>query len=154
MSVLFHERSHVTIGEVCRYVIRYNRAKSLEPASNPPSSFSVRVRNLASHIYRAAYLNGPWTICVSSWPLSFDPFAIDRGRGEVVEYEATLKTASSFWSTLRAGVNTEVEHCWIIEVSSQVLFSKIKVPFSVTLGISREDVNAHHASSSIPVCTS
>ena len=149
-TVLFHDKSSLTIGQVYRYQIVYDPSKS-PPTANPPSAFHVRVRNLSSNIYRPAYLNGPWTLAVSAFPDEFDPFGRQEVGDESLNYVPNVKTASSFWTRLWIGNRGAAVHKWVIEVSSQTLFSKITVPFSITIGLTYNTVHIHSASSSTNV---
>lgn len=105
-----------------------------------PSHLHVRVKNTTAIPYRAAYLHGPYTLHVSSYPSSFDPYKkLENPRREgYPEFEPNLKAGGNWHSRLtipqdiresgerpgNAEDNGQLDKVtWVIEIASQVLFS-------------------------------
>ena len=77
--MLFHDRGTVNIADVVRYIVTYdpsldpvNRHKILShitssshAPSHPHPKLHLRIRNNASMLLRAAYLQGPYILAVS-----------------------------------------------------------------------------------------
>ncbi|KAJ5774658.1 hypothetical protein N7457_009554 [Penicillium paradoxum] len=134
--LLIHQVGSVRVGEVVRYTITYT------PASDPilpiPSKFHVRVKNTSAIPLRAAYLHGPYTLYTACYPSQFDPHTkYERQDLEgMPQFEPYLK-AGGGWDAV-IDVPAEAQQCgslgqggperrqtvsWIIEISSQVIFS-------------------------------
>lgn len=147
--LLLHQIGSVKIGEIVRYSVTYTPAfDRILPA---PEYLYLKVRNTSNSALRAAFVHGPYTLYVDAYPAHFDPnekFAHPRKYG-VPEFEPMLK-AGGTW-TCRLLVPEHVRHeagtgsysgeddappsvSWIINVSSQVIFStSAAVHFEVLL---------------------
>ncbi|CAK7567393.1 MAG: hypothetical protein SEPTF4163_005357 [Sporothrix epigloea] len=146
--LLLHQIGSVKIGEIVRYSVTYTPAHDrILPA---PEHLYLKVRNTSSSALRAAFVHGPYTLYVDAYPAQFNPnekFAHPRKYG-VPEFEPMLK-AGGTW-TCRLLVPEHVRHdagaghaghddepasvSWIINVSSQVIFStSAAVHFEVLL---------------------
>ncbi|KAI1461527.1 DUF676-domain-containing protein [Annulohypoxylon moriforme] len=143
--LLLHQIGSVKIGEVVRYTVTYS--PSHDRILPSPDVLHLRIRNTSPIPLRAAFVHGPYTLSVSAYPAHYDPnikFENPRRYG-VPEFEPMLK-AGGTWScqlivpdNIResAGIGaahgdfsyntTGEEHSksasWVIEVSSQVIFS-------------------------------
>ncbi|PNY27600.1 lipase ROG1, partial [Tolypocladium capitatum] len=140
--LLLHQIGSVKIGEVVRYTVTYTPSQDRILPS--PERLFVRIRNTSAIALRAAFVHGPYTLSVSAYPSAFSPyekFANPRRYG-VPEFEPMLKAGGSWGCELvvpddirqaagtgrHAGFGTAAargEACasWVIEVSSQVIFS-------------------------------
>ncbi|TLS29715.1 hypothetical protein PpBr36_01244 [Pyricularia pennisetigena] len=158
--LLLHQIGSVKIGEVVRYTVTYTPSNDRILPS--PECLHLRIRNSSSTALRAAFVHGPYTLCVAAYPSHYDPnkkFAHPRRYG-VPEFEPMLKAGGSWACRLlvpdnirqSAGSNvtkgyfggsstptnptspgvppgTDLETqppgsvSWIIEVTSQVIFS-------------------------------
>ncbi|KAI0096194.1 putative serine esterase-domain-containing protein [Nemania sp. FL0031] len=154
--LLLHQVGSVKIGEVVRYTVTYT--PSIDRILPSPEVLHLRIRNTSPLPLRAAFVHGPYTLSVSAYPAHYNPntkFENPRRYG-VPEFEPMLKAAGS-WSchltvpdTIRqsAGMGAargdfsnsaveesdEVGASWIIEVSSQVIFSSsASVGFEILL---------------------
>jgi hypothetical protein len=125
---------------------------------SPPCLY-VKIRNTSAIAYRAAYLHGPYTLYVACYPATFDPNTKHEDSGEhgVPQFEPNLKAGGS-WdaqlkvpekireTALKANVKRTVHGetpsvTWIIEVSSQVIFSNsATVHFEVLVGRDEKSV--------------
>ncbi|KAI1356592.1 putative serine esterase-domain-containing protein [Xylaria sp. FL0043] len=154
--LLLHQVGSVKIGEVVRYTVSYTPSRDRILPS--PDVLHLRIRNTSPLPLRAAFVHGPYTLSVSAYPSHYDPntkFENPRRYG-VPEFEPTLKAAGTWSCQLtvpdnirqNAGMgaargdfaNSLVEGgvdgsaSWIIEVSSQVIFSSsASVGFEVLL---------------------
>jgi Putative serine esterase (DUF676) len=134
--LLLHQSGTLKIGEVVRYTITYTPAHDrILPA---PSQLHLRIKNTTAIALRAAFIHGPYTLYASAAPATFHPnekFENPRIWG-VPEFEPQLKAGASFSTTLQvpdsvretaglgAGHGEDVKSVsWIVEVSSQVIFS-------------------------------
>ena len=114
---------------------------SLDQVLPSPSPFHVKVRNTSAIALRAAYLHGPYTLYAACYPSTFDPNYEDKNLHShgAPDFESNLKAGGSWFSQLtvpeniresadkanvKRTIDGRVPSCtWIIEVSSQVIFS-------------------------------
>ena len=152
--LLLHQAGSVKIGEVVRYTVTYTPAHDRILPS--PSTLHLKIKNTTAIALRAAFVHGPYTIYVAAYPAGFNPnkkFENPRRDG-VPEFEPNLKAGGSFSTELvvpedvRASAGSADRHgrstgredevrsvSWIIEVSSQVIFSNsASVNFEILLG--------------------
>ncbi|KAJ8130276.1 hypothetical protein O1611_g3352 [Lasiodiplodia mahajangana] len=154
--LLLHQVGSVKIGDVVRYTVTYT--PSTDRILPSPEVLHLRIRNTSPLPLRAAFVHGPYTLSVSAYPAHYNPntkFENPRRYG-VPEFEPMLKAAGS-WSchltvpdNIRqsAGMGAargdfsnsavegsdEVSASWVIEVSSQVIFSSsASVGFEILL---------------------
>ncbi|CAK7203462.1 hypothetical protein SEUCBS139899_006196 [Sporothrix eucalyptigena] len=146
--LLLHQIGSVKIGDIVRYSVTYTPVYDrILPA---PEYLYLKVRNTSNSALRAAFVHGPYTLYVDAYPAHFDPnekFAQPRKYG-VPEFEPMLK-AGGTW-TCRLLVPEHIRHdagsghsgydeeppsvSWIINISSQVIFStSAAVHFEVLL---------------------
>ena len=113
----------------------------------------MRIRNTSAIALRAAYLHGPYTLYAACYPSTFDPnqkYETPRDTG-LPTFEANLKAGGSWQSRLTVPENIRElvgkayvrrttdgkvpSFTWIIEVSSQVIFStSATVHYEVLIG--------------------
>jgi hypothetical protein len=114
--MLFHDRGTVNIADVVRYVVTYDPAldpahkhkilSHIASAGHGPSllhrKLHLRVRNNASMLLRAAYLQGPYILCVSVRENTFHANTRDLEPFETSApiYDQDLKASTSFWTEL------------------------------------------------------
>ena len=141
-----------------RYTLTYTpSADRILPA---PKFLHVKVKNTSAVPLRAAYLHGPYTLYVASYPSTFDPnqkHETSKQEG-APDYEPNLK-AGGHWSS-KLTVPQEIREAaggplsrqssdgnprsftWIIEVASQILFSTTAaVHFDVLVGRDERSVD-------------
>ncbi|KAI0523633.1 putative serine esterase-domain-containing protein [Xylaria bambusicola] len=154
--LLLHQVGSVKIGEVVRYTVSYTPSRDRILPS--PDVLHLRVRNTSPLPLRAAFVHGPYTLSVSAYPSHYDPntkFENPRRYG-IPEFEPMLKAAGTWSCQLtvpdnihqHAGMgaargdfaNSTVEGgedgsaSWIVEISSQVIFSSsASVGFEILL---------------------
>lgn len=166
--LLLHQVGSVKIGEVVRYTLTYTPSQDRILPS--PEKLFVRIRNTSTIALRAAFVHGPYTLSVSAYPSTFSPnekFANPRRYG-VPQFEPMLKAGGSWECELvvpddirqaagtgrHGGFGKAAEHddecaSWIIEVSSQVIFStSAAVGYEVVVARDRKSLNL---SQSLPV---
>jgi len=119
----------------------------------------VKIRNTSAVALRAAYLHGPYTLYAACYPATFDPNTRheDSGNDGVPQFEPNLKAGGSWHAQLtvpekiresagKANVRRTVDGetpsvTWILEVSSQVIFSNsATVHFEVIVGRDEKSV--------------
>ncbi|KFH42940.1 putative lipase-like protein [Hapsidospora chrysogenum ATCC 11550] len=163
--LLIHQTGSLKVGEVVRYTVTY--IPSQDRILPSPERLYVRIRNTSAIALRAAFVHGPYTLSVAAYPAGFDPNEkFDRARSHgVPEFEPMVKAGGSWGCELvvpeavRQGAGTgshggfgkgpEHDHesaTWVIEVSSQVIFSTsaavgfevlvARDPKSLNLGVS------------------
>lgn len=127
--LLVHQEGAVKVGEVVRYTLTYTPSHDPKPASE----LFVRIKNTTAIPYRAAYLVGPYTVHVSAYPSTFNPYKRleDPHHDGFPQFEPNLKAGGHWHATL--AIPNEISqsqpdkqdqsYTWIIEVSSQILFS-------------------------------
>ncbi|KAL7950203.1 putative serine esterase domain-containing protein [Trichoderma barbatum] len=166
--LLLHQTGSVKIGEVVRYTITY--APSQDRILPSPERLYVRIRNTSNIALRAAFVHGPYTLSVATYPAKFNPnqkFPSPRRYG-VPEFEPMLKAGGSWECQLvvpddirqAAGTGGHgtfgngPEHdsesvSWVIEISSQIIFST-SAAVGYELLVAREQKSLS-LSSSVPV---
>ncbi|KAH7342331.1 putative lipase [Rhexocercosporidium sp. MPI-PUGE-AT-0058] len=138
--LLLHQTGSVKIGEVVRYTVTYTPAHDRILPS--PHNLHLKIKNTSAIALRAAFVHGPYTLYTAAYPATFHPngkFENPRIYG-VPEFEPNLK-----------GEDTEEEWksvSWIIEVSSQVIFSNsAAVHYEILLGRDEKSLALGFASS-------
>ena len=127
------------VGEVIRYTLTYT--PSHDRILPTPSNLHVRVKNTTAIPYRAAYLVGPYTVHTSVYSSDFTPYKKleDPDNHGVPQFEPNLKAGGHFHAQLKipddiqeSGERGQLQDnddgstrsaTWIIEISSQILFS-------------------------------
>ncbi|KAL7937993.1 putative serine esterase domain-containing protein [Trichoderma chlorosporum] len=166
--LLIHQTGSVKIGEVVRYTVTYSPSQDRILPS--PERLYVRIRNTSSIALRAAFVHGPYTLSVATYPAKFNPnekFPSPRRYG-VPEFEPMLKAGGSWECQLvvpedirqAAGTGGHgtfgngPEHdsdsvSWVIEISSQVIFStSAAVGYELLVGREQKSLSL---ASSVPV---
>ena len=111
--MLFHDRGTVNIADVVRYTITYDPAQDPNNKHRLLPHFAagylhhrlhLRIRNNASMLLRAAYLQGPYILCVSVREASFHANyeMVDCPISSAPLYDQDLTTSTSFWAELPA----------------------------------------------------
>ncbi|KAJ9609838.1 hypothetical protein H2200_006167 [Cladophialophora chaetospira] len=158
--LLIHQTGSVKVGEVVRYTVTY--VPSLDRILPPPTHLHVKIRNTVAAPLRAAYLHGPYTLYVACYPSTFDPYRKHEALQTegAPEYEPQLK-AGGHW-TAKVTVPEEVREdaqrystdnrlkgggerktfTWIIEIASQIIFSKTaSVEYELLVGRDEKSVD-------------
>ncbi|CAG8979915.1 hypothetical protein HYALB_00011838 [Hymenoscyphus albidus] len=158
--LLIYQTGSVKIGEVIRYTVTYTPAHDRILPS--PTHLFLRIKNTSAIALRAAFVHGPYTLYTSAYPATFNPnekFENPRRYG-VPEFEPNLKAGGTFSTQLavpdhvresagsadRHGKDVEGEEAqsvsWIVEVSSQVIFStSAAVHYEVLIGRDEKSLN-------------
>ena len=152
--LLVYQVGSLKIGEVVRYTVTYTPARDRILPS--PEHLHLRIRNTSPIPLRAAFVHGPYTLCVAAYPAHFDPnrkFENPRRYG-VPEHEPMLKAGGTWLCRLVVpdhirqsagtgaargdfadssvpastgpsadGQNAPESVSWVVEVTSQVIFS-------------------------------
>ena len=160
--LLLHQAGILKVGEVVRYTLTYTPAH--DRILPTPPALRVKVRNTSAVALRAAYLHGPYTLYAAVYPAAFDPWGKAAENAGLPQFEPNLKAGGSWAARLdvpediretspaghrrsvsgggasagrpadaRDGLQPSVT--WIVEVSSQVLFSpSATVHYEVVVG--------------------
>ena len=166
--LLLHQTGSVKIGEVVRYTVTYTPSQDRILPS--PESLFLRIKNSSAIALRAAFVHGPYNLSAAAYPATFNPNEKfdDARRYGVPEFEPMLKAGGTWTCHLvvpehirqSAGTGGSAhfgngpEHdgesvSWVIEVSSQVIFSaSAVVHYDVLLA---RDEKSLTLSSGIPV---
>ncbi|EGE05147.1 Diacylglycerol kinase domain-containing protein [Trichophyton equinum CBS 127.97] len=136
--LLVHQAGSLKVGEVARYTLTYT--PSADRILPTPAQLYVKLRNTAATPLRAAYLHGPYALHVSCRPAAFDPNRkFDQHEVDgLPQFEPNLKPGGAWdavinvpeqvrspstGSTGSAGPSTTKGVTWIIEISSEIIFS-------------------------------
>jgi len=140
----------------CSYTLTYDPAADRILPS--PPHLHVKIKNTSAAPLRAAYLHGPYTIHVAAYPSHFNPNhkLENTKRDGVPQFEPNLKAGGSFSARLTVpedirltGLPREPDGeekntvTWIIEISSQILFS-LTAEVKFELLISRDERSLDH----------
>ncbi|KAJ9629266.1 hypothetical protein H2204_008906 [Knufia peltigerae] len=154
--LLLHQTGSVRVGEVVRYTLTYT--PSLDRILPPPAHLYVKIKNTSAIPLRAAYLHGPYTLYVSCYPSTFDPYKKHETIKEegIPEYEPQLKAGGTWTAKLKVPeeVRQDAHHVdskrhaerksftWVLEVASQIIFSKTaSVHYEVLVGRDEKSVD-------------
>ncbi|KAI1627884.1 putative serine esterase-domain-containing protein [Exophiala viscosa] len=155
--LLLHQTGSVHVGEVVRYTLTYT--PSLDRILPPPTHLHVKIKNTSAIPLRAAYLHGPYTLYVACYPSTFNPYQKHEAIKEegAPEYEPQLKAGGHWTSRLTVpeetrgdALHTESKRngerksfTWIIEVASQIIFSKTaSVHYELLVGRDQKSVDS------------
>ncbi|KAK4938482.1 hypothetical protein LTR10_021111 [Elasticomyces elasticus] len=133
-------------------------AKFLDRILPPPTHLHVKIKNTSAIPLRAAYLHGPYTLYVACYPSTFNPYQKHETIKEegAPEYEPQLKAGGHWTSKLTVpeetrgdALHTESKRngerksfTWIIEVASQIIFSKTaSVHYELLVGRDQKSVD-------------
>lgn len=141
-----------------RYTITFS--PSLDQVTPAPTHLHVKVKNTSAIPLRAAYLHGPYTLYAACYPSTFNPNHRDDSPGQRgnPDFEPNLKAGGSWLSSLvvpedirgivgeanaSARLDKVAPSCtWIVEISSQVIFSTTAtVHFEVLIGRDERSVD-------------
>ncbi|KAL2261558.1 hypothetical protein VTK26DRAFT_3888 [Humicola hyalothermophila] len=161
--LLLHQAGSVKIGEVVRYTVTYR--PSADRILPSPELLYLRIKNTSAIALRAAFVHGPYTLSVAAYPSTFKPFEKFENprRYGVPEFEPMLK-AGAVWNchlvvpdNIRqtAGEGVSQHGCfgagpghdedtatWVIEVTSQILFStSAAVHYEILLARDEKSLN-------------
>ncbi|KAK4227882.1 putative lipase ROG1, partial [Podospora fimiseda] len=161
--LLLHQAGSVKIGEVVRYTVTYT--PSADRILPSPEFLYLRIKNTCAIALRAAFVHGPYTLSVATYPSHFNPnekFEEPRRYG-VPEFEPNLK-AGAVWnchlvvpdnirqtagegSSKHGHFGNGPAHdgesvSWVIEVASQVMFStSAAVHYEILLARDEKSLN-------------
>lgn len=134
LNMLFaHQEGSVKVGQVVRYTLTYTPSLDQRPC---PALY-LRIKNTSAIPYRAAYLVGPYTVHVSAYPSTFNPYKKleNPHRDGVPQFEPNLKAGGHWHATLNIPEDIRQQapkdsqplpsYTWIVEISSQILFSNV-----------------------------
>ncbi|KAL1640756.1 hypothetical protein SLS58_006578 [Diplodia intermedia] len=149
--LLVHQAGSVKVGEIVRYTLTYTPANDRILPS--PTHLHLKIKNSSAIPLRAAYLHGPYTLHVAAYPSTFNPNRkVENPKKEgIPDFEPNLKAGGSWGSRLlvpehirESGGKTNVQRgadgeartvTWIIEITSQILFSNsASVNFELLVG--------------------
>lgn len=123
-----------------RYTLTYTPSE--DRILPPPAFLHVKIKNSSAIALRAAYLHGPYTLHVATYPSTFNPNKKIENpkRDGIPEFEPNLKAGGSFAARLTvpehirgASGNTASQNdaegrplsvTWVIEIASQIIFSQ------------------------------
>lgn len=142
---------------IFRYTLTYT--PSYDRILPSPSELHVKIKNTSAIVLRGAYLHGPYTLYAATYPSTFDPNYRheDPEQHGTPDFEPNLKAGGSWTSRLRVPENIREttskanlkrtteggvpSFTWILEVSSQVLFSvTATVNFEILVGRDEKSV--------------
>ncbi|KAK9365449.1 putative serine esterase-domain-containing protein [Lipomyces kononenkoae] len=137
--LLFRTRCSVKVGQLHRYIITYVPAH--DNVFPLPKSLYLRVRNTELFPMRAAYLNGPFILCVDVKPSHYDPAVTVTSPYDEPSYEPQVKASQSYYTELKLDP-TRTEHSWTIDIVSQLIFSSsATVSFEMSIGRNRDSLH-------------
>ncbi|KAF7560605.1 hypothetical protein G7046_g3537 [Stylonectria norvegica] len=164
--LLLHQIGSLKIGEVVRYTVTYTPSQDRILPS--PEKLFLRVRNTSAIALRAAFVHGPYNLAAAAYPAAFDPnekFENPQRYG-VPEFEPMVKAGGGWECELvvpddirqsaglgrHGGFGKAPEHdeesaSWVIEVSSQVIFStSAAVGYEVVLARDQKSLTLSNSS--------
>ncbi|AAS51635.1 ADL285Cp [Eremothecium gossypii ATCC 10895] len=133
-EVLYHYRSSVRIGEVERYVITYDLYDEEElPERIQLSSLWLKVKNVSSLTYRAAYLMGPYMLYCDLRTEDYHHSQKLFSSADMPQFEPAMQPQHEFLAELSLH-RLQKRYVWLLDVVSQIIFTTNSVvPFEVTI---------------------
>lgn len=126
-----HQVGSVKVGDVVRYTIAYTPSRDTE---SRPNKLHVRIRNTEAAALRAAIIPGPFLLSVCAYPAIYNPFQKlqDPESHGVPAFEPQVKAGCNWNCELlipreaqqQAEGSPAATISWVVEVTSQVVFSK------------------------------
>ncbi|QLL30441.1 hypothetical protein HG536_0A02580 [Torulaspora globosa] len=141
-QILFNYTSAVGVGELERYVITYDLYEGDEiPPDVPLDSLWLRVKNMESLSYRAAYLMGPFILYCDVRTEDYHHSQKIIASVDQPKFEPTLQAQQSCIAELSVH-RIKPRYVWIVDIVSQILFTtNTQVTFQIVLGNSKEAVS-------------
>lgn len=138
-QVLFNYKSAVGIGEVERYVISYDLYEGNEiPSDISLDSLWLKVKNIESLSYRAAYLAGPFILYCDVRTKDYHHSQKIIASVDQPRFEPTLQAQQSCIAELSVH-QIKPQYVWIVDIISQILFTtNTQVSFEIVLGNCKE----------------
>lgn len=146
-----HQSRNASILIANSYTLTYT--PSLDHILPSPAELHVKIKNTSAIPLRAAYLHGPYTLYTACYPSTFDPnYKSDKPwEHDVPQFEPNLKAGGSWHAQLtvperiretadKANAKRTIHGglpsiTWVIEISSQVIFStSAAVHFDLLVG--------------------
>ncbi|MCJ1439593.1 MAG: hypothetical protein MMC23_000073 [Stictis urceolatum] len=154
---LVHQTGSVKVGGVVRYTLTYTPSRDrIVPT---PQALHIKIKNSSAIALRAAYLHGPYTLYAACYPSSFDPNTKHELASEYgsPQFEPNLKAGGTWNAQLKVPeelrettLATEGHNpaspggsiTWVIDVTSQVLFSNsATVQYEILVGRDEKSVD-------------
>lgn len=137
-NVLYHYKSAVKVGELERYVITYDLYEGDEiPANVSLNSLWLKVKNLESLTYRAAYLMGPFILYCDVRTEDYHHSQKIYASVDRPKFEPNLQAQQRCIAELSLH-EIKKRYVWIVDIVSQIVFSTVaQVSFEITIGRSR-----------------
>lgn len=141
-QVLFNYTSAVGAGELERYVITYDLYDGDEiPPDVPLDSLWMKVKNMESLSYRAAYLVGPFILYCDVRTEEYHHSQKIIASVDQPKFEPTLQAQQSCVAELSVH-QLKPRYVWIVDIVSQILFTtNTQVTFQIVIGNSKESVS-------------
>ncbi|AQZ10691.1 YDL109C and ROG1 (YGL144C) [Zygosaccharomyces parabailii] len=141
-DVLYHYKSAVKVGELERYVITYELYDGEEiPTDLSLDSLWLKVKNMESFTYRAAYLMGPFILYCDIRTQDYHHSQKIYASVDQPKFEPNLQAQQRCIAELSLH-QIKKRYVWIVDVVSQILFSTIaQVAFEITIGKTRQSLS-------------
>lgn len=139
-GVVYHAKSSVKVGEMERYIISYQLYDDDEglPADLNLNSLWLKVRNIESFTFRAAYLMGPYLLYCDVRASDYHHSQRLFVSADQPTFEPTLQPQQDFITELSLH-NLKKTYVWVVDVVSQIIFTTTtQVGFEVSVGTSRK----------------
>lgn len=149
-QVLFDYKSAVGVGELERYVITYDLYEGEEiPPDISLDSLWLKVKNMESLSYRAAYLMGPFILYCDVRTEDYHHSQKIVASVDQPTFEPTLQAQQSCVAELSVH-QLKPRYVWIVDIISQIIFTtNTQVSFQIVLGNCKEALTERDVGSSI-----
>lgn len=141
-QILFSYTSAVSVGDLERYVITYDLYEGDEiPPDVPLGSLWLKIKNMESLSYRAAYLMGPFILYCDVRTEDYHHSQKIIASADQPQFEPMLQAQQSCVAELSVH-KLKPRYVWIVDIVSQILFTtNTQVTFQLLIGNSRESVS-------------
>lgn len=142
-NVWFHYRSSLKIGELERFIIKYDLYEGdIIPEDLILDSLWLRIKNIEQLSYRAGYFMGPYFIYTDLRTENYHHSQRIIYSADQPKFEPNLQPQQQ--SIVELPVHRiQKRYVWIVDVISQILFSTTtKVTFELSIGTTRGSIDS------------
>lgn len=142
-NVWFHYRSSLKIGELERFIIKYDLYEDDEiPEDLTLDSLWLKIKNIEQLSYRAGYLMGPYFIYADLRTENYHHSQRIVCSADQPKFEPNLQPQQQSIAELSVH-RIQKQYIWIVDVISQILFATTtKVSFELSIGSTKNSINS------------
>ncbi|RHZ77614.1 hypothetical protein Glove_174g119 [Diversispora epigaea] len=128
---LWNSVTELTIGEMSRYRILFDKSKHVSSSVWPPTTLVLKVTNTTSILFRGAILSGPYNISASFIETKYRSVR----PGSTLSFPPKMKASIQCGGTWQVIIEVPTSGIgdWTIDILSEILFTSTQVKYEVGL---------------------